>query len=72
MKINLRRNKEWEMESHSISHQILCLDKFYKNKNEIKSDSGGICDTPISGVPLTIRQPLNIGCPDIILICLIY
>ena len=27
------------MESHSISPSFLCLDKFYKNRNEIKSDS---------------------------------
>ena len=29
------------MESQSISPSFLCLDKFYKNKNEIKSDFAG-------------------------------
>ena len=28
------------------------------------------CDTPIPGVPLTTRQPVDIGCPIITLICL--
>ena len=27
------------MESHSMSPSFLCLDKFYKNMNGIKSDS---------------------------------
>ena len=33
--------REWEMESLSIFLSFLCLDKFYKNMNEIKSDSDG-------------------------------
>ena len=33
-------NREREMESHSISPSFLCLDKFYKNMNEIKSNYG--------------------------------
>ena len=35
------KGKEREMESHSIFPSFLCLDKFYKNRNEIKSDSDG-------------------------------
>ena len=37
----VRGNGECEMESHSISPSFLCLDKYYNNKNEIKSNSGG-------------------------------
>ena len=34
-------DRVWEMESHSISPSFLCLDKFYKNRNGIKSDFDG-------------------------------
>ena len=37
----VRGNGEWEMDSYSIYLSFLCLGKFYKNRNEIKSDSGG-------------------------------
>ena len=29
------------MESHFFSPSFLCLNKFYKNRNEIKNDFGG-------------------------------
>ena len=37
----VRGNGEWEMESHSVSLSFLCLDKFYKDRNGIKSNFDG-------------------------------